>query len=229
MKKRLFSILLCSVLLLSLVMAVRADSTPTSGKLNVRVRQTGTNNGVYQAIVYIYQVASVSDNRYVLTPTFASSGFDVTAIGEMTAAVSEAEAKKLASFVTANSIRYTNAKKTNSSGNVNFDPVNLGLYLVVEDSNSTGYKNIAPFLISIPQKNGDAYVYDVVATPKMGTADRVTQPTTAPTTRPTTRPTTPSGALPKTGQLWWPVYVMVACGLTCFAVGWVRRKRGADE
>lgn len=34
----------------------------------------------------------------------------------------------------------------------------------------------------------------------------------------------PTGTLPQTGQLWWPVPILLIAGLTCFIVGWSGRK-----
>ena len=28
------------------------------------------------------------------------------------------------------------------------------------------------------------------------------------------------GSLPQTGQLWWPVPVLLIVGMTCFVIGW---------
>lgn len=56
-----------------------------------------------------------------------------------------------------------------------------------------------------------------------------TQPTT-PTKPGTTTPTTkPSPKLPNTGQLWWPVPVLLAVGLMCLAIGVVVRKNKKEE
>lgn len=40
---------------------------------------------------------------------------------------------------------------------------------------------------------------------------------------------TPPAYLPQTGQLWWPVPVMLAAGLLCILVGMVRRGGGSHE
>lgn len=51
-------------------------------------------------------------------------------------------------------------------------------------------------------------------------------------TTPTTpgKPTTPTKpTLPQTGQLWWPVPVLIAAGLLFVVIGLVRRRGAVDE
>lgn len=48
--------------------------------------------------------------------------------------------------------------------------------------------------------------------------------TSSSTSSPTT--STPSGRLPQTGQLWWPVPFLAILGIAFFAIGWVRRNSG---
>ena len=54
------------------------------------------------------------------------------------------------------------------SGEVDFDALPLGLYLVVQTEASHGYAAINPFVVSIPLKDGSSWIYDVDATPKVG-------------------------------------------------------------
>ena len=43
-------------------------------------------------------------------------------------------------------------------------------------------------------------------------------------------PTTPTKpTLPQTGQLWWPVPVLIAAGLLFVVIGLLRRRGAADE
>ena len=46
---------------------------------------------------------------------------------------------------------------------------------------------------------------------------------------PTTKPTKPGDKLPQTGQLWWPVYALVATGLLCLVIGVLCRRGGKHE
>ena len=42
-------------------------------------------------------------------------------------------------------------------------------------------------------------------------------------------PKPPSGKLPQTGLLWWPVPLLAGGGMALFAIGWLRRRRDEDE
>ena len=39
------------------------------------------------------------------------------------------------------------------------------------------------------------------------------------------RPPRPSGKLPQTGLLWWPVPLLAGAGMVLFILGWLRRRR----
>lgn len=54
-------------------------------------------------------------------------------------------------------------------GTADFEKLPQGLYLVVQTEASHGYQAINPFLVSIPLKDGKDWIYDVDATPKVGT------------------------------------------------------------
>ena len=77
-------------------------------------------------------------------------------------------------------------------------------WAVVEKSVPDGYATTV-------ERDGDAFV--ITNTPAAS----------APT------PSTPGGEkLPQTGQLWWPVPVLLALGLLCLAIGVFRRTSGSD-
>lgn len=57
-------------------------------------------------------------------------------------------------------------KITNKSGEVIFDELELGLYLVKQTNKINGYSNIEPFLIIIPKEENNKWIYDIKANPK---------------------------------------------------------------
>lgn len=61
-----------------------------------------------------------------------------------------------------------------------------------------------------------------VSNPTITTTSTPNPSTTASTTK-------PSELLPNTGQLWWPVPVLVLAGFMMFGIGFAARKRGDDE
>ncbi len=106
-------------------------------------------------------------------------------------------------------------------GKAVFPDLTAGLYLVTQEDAGEGFSPISPFLISLPRWENEAYVYDLVAQPKVAPEPLPTEPSQP--TEPT-EPTEPPGPeLPQTGMLNWPVPVMAAAGLTLFALGWYLR------
>lgn len=111
-----------------------------------------------------------------------------------------------------------------AAGQAVFTELKTGLYVVSQSSGeeTPGYSAIDAFLISLPQRQNGAYVYDLTAEPKVPVETAPTEPT--PPTEPTepTPPTEPEDPpnLPQTGQLNWPIPLMAVLGLALFALGW---------
>lgn len=108
-------------------------------------------------------------------------------------------------------------------GQAVFGHLQTGIYVVSQSDgqNIPGYEAISPFLVSLPQWQNDIYVYDLVASPKVSvkpldepTQSFTTEPNTPDTTTPADKPW-----LPQTGQLNWPVPVMIVSGLSLFVIG----------
>ena len=55
-----------------------------------------------------------------------------------------------------------------NDGNVVFDDLELGLYLVVQTKASNGYKPVNSFLVSLPMAEDGQWNYEVDASPKVG-------------------------------------------------------------
>jgi len=76
-------------------------------------------------------------------------------------------------------------------GYADFAKLPQGLYLVVQTKASHGYEAIKPFLVSIPMPDGDNWIYDVDATPKVGATIPETPDTPDTPDVPDTPPDTP--------------------------------------
>lgn len=112
-------------------------------------------------------------------------------------------------------------------GTAVFQNLKPGLYLIIQDTPADGFSPLAPFLVSVPYNDDGEYIYDVTANVK-SELER-TPETTEPTTEPT-KPTTPPGPnLPQTGQLNWPIPVLVVLGLGLFSLGWMLRSKGKTD
>ena len=116
------------------------------------------------------------------------------------------------------------AKKVNADqtaaiqdGKAEFSGLRSGLYLIVMPKADKTGASITPFLISVPDKDGN---YAITAKPK----PEIKAPTQ--TVTPTPTPKVPGKPkLPQTGQLWWPVLLMAGAGIILVCGGmWLRRR-----
>lgn len=111
-------------------------------------------------------------------------------------------------------------------GEARAESLAAGLYLVCQSEKQAGkgFNPIAPFLISLPRWENDHYVYEVEANPKIPLKPEPTE-----TTKPTSGSSSGNTKLPQTGQLWWPVPVLLCMGLVCIIIGLIRRREEQDE
>ena len=111
------------------------------------------------------------------------------------------------------------SQETDANGQVSFDGLEVGLYLVMQDARGEGENRyfLSPFLISIPYRNADgSLAYDITADAKpIGVYKEQVPPPPAPTPK----------KIPQTGQLWWPVPMLGAAGVLFVVMGMVRRSR----
>lgn len=161
----------------------------------------------------IYTVASVllddADQSFDITGGKFADQSIVADIPSMTSEDLAANNSKIASAL-AKVASSVSPDKTASigSGKASFKGLKPGLYLVVQTKKSDKKATINPFLISIPDAEGN---FNLTAQPKAGA--------TAPP------PETPP-ELPKTGQLWWPVALLAGAGILVLLIGLYRRKIG---
>ncbi len=119
---------------------------------------------------------------------------------------SEVIAQNYAEFVKRNSIDGVK-KQVGAFGAAIFTDLSTGLYLVIQEDSADGYTAASPFLISLPIRSEDGWLYEVDATPKMDFE------------RAPTPPSEPD--IPQTGQLKWPIPVLAVLGIAVFTLGWV--------
>jgi hypothetical protein len=94
----------------------------------------------------------------------------------------------------------------------------VGLYLAFQnEADATkGYSALQPFFISVPQLQGDTYVLDIIARPKVPLKPAPPPPPPPP----------PPPEIPPTGQLNWPVPVMASLGGLLLVLGLILCARG---
>lgn len=208
MKRRILSALCCALLCSVMIMTAFAVEVPDYDRRGtISVTMTYQEKAVAGGNLTIYRVADVvrDDGSYLFeyTADFAECEIPVEELS------SSRIADELAKIAKKKSIKGI-TKTINSKGQITFSDVEIGLYLVVQSKAAPGYSAVTPFLVSVPRRENERYIYDVDATPKMDVEPQPTKPTS----------TTPSGRLPQTGQLSWPVPVMLIVGLLFLVGGW---------
>lgn len=213
--KRLFALFLTILMLCIFNITTLADNVldlSQNGSINIELRQGELL--LSGGTLTLYRVGAVQElngnYKFVLTNEFAGSEESLDDVE------SAQLAEKLNQYAKEHSLNGT-TKEIGKDGKVAFDNLELGLYLLMQEKATDGYEKIAPFLVTVPIKENGSYLYDVDASPKieLKKADQPTPPTPS-------IPSTPSiPNLPQTGQLNWPIPVLVILGLGFFSVGWV--------
>lgn len=161
----------------------------------------------------LYRVGDVTENNgdfiFSMKP-------EIDCQVDMEALQSEETAQAVSACVQQNHISGKTVTVGNN-GTAVFEDLTVGLYLVRQETAAEGFSPIKPFLISLPQWDGEHYSYAVTAAAK-------TEPHKEPA--PPDEPNTPYGPkLPQTGQLNWPVPVLLVLGGVLLFTGIVMRKK----
>lgn len=222
--KRVITLLVVVALLCSFSATVFAHDVPDMTKAGMikLTMQTANGTTVSGGTLTLYRVGEVYENdgnySFKLTGSFVNCGLSLEDIQ------SDKLAADFAAYVAKQSISGT-TQTIAQDGTVTFANLELGLYLLVQNTAASGYNKAEPFLVSVPMNEAGTYVYEVNATPKVEVEKAPT-----PTTPTPTKPNKPS--LPQTGQLNWPIPILVVSGLALFCLGWAlrfRKKRGNEQ
>lgn len=216
MGKKLFALLLLLALSLGLCMQVQAAEQPNPDRLcSITFVMDFDGMPLEGGSLTLYQVGEMnhSGNGFVPVEPLLQ---DISNLNNLQASGLAEELNELAithglSPLTAPIV----------AGQAVFTELKPGLYVVSQRSGeeTPGYSAINLFLISLPQWQAGAYVYDLTAAPKVPVETAPTEPTEPSEPAPPTEPgDTPS--LPQTGQLNWPIPLMAVLGLALFALGW---------
>lgn len=220
MKKRILSALCCILLFSALPLGALAREVPDYDRLgSISVTMTYQGEPVSGGSLLLYRVADVAENNgdYFFRYVEALADCDIP-LTDLTAQVAE----DLAEVVEDQGLRGSVAQ-ISKIGQATFDGLEIGLYLLVQKKAASGYNDVAPFLVAVPNRENETYVYDVNASPKVDLEPAPTTETTA-----TTATTIPS-KLPQTGQNNWPVPVMLAAGLLFVLCGCWLHISGKDK
>lgn len=109
-----------------------------------------------------------------------------------------------------------------------------GVYLVSQTTPFEGYEPLLPTLISIPMRSAGEWTLELKPVPKLEPIPEInTEPTesteaTVPTQPSTTEPETPP-EIPKTGQINWPIPMLLMGGCFLILLGICLRKENHHE
>lgn len=210
--RRKYCLIPLVLLILTLALPVSAHDVPDlSAQGTIAVTMEYRGEAVPGGSLTLYQVGTIveDDGNYYFSILSPYPGEGILTEEEVVDPETAEELAKYAKNQNMPGIR----QSLDDQGYTIFQYITPGLYLVVQDTAAKGYYPAAPFLVSLPGMEEGKYDYHVDASPKVSLEK-------APETRPpsTTKPTDPK--LPQTGQLNWPVPVLVSLGLALFAAGW---------
>lgn len=183
---------------------------------SITVTMTYEDEAVAGGTLTLYRVGDIAEDdgnySFDLSAEFAESGvslddLDATGLAEELAEYAEAAGVAGASY------------EVGSDGVMSATGLDLGLYLVVQTKAADGFEAVAPFLVSVPMYDEDAevYVYDVDATPKVGSLTEA--PVEEEPVTETPASSTTSSDLPSTGTPSWVVPILAAAGVGVLLVG----------
>lgn len=139
--------------------AMQPDYSKT-GSISVTI-QTVDKTPVSGGNLTFYEVAKAvvdnGDNFFVPTKAFADADVDLTNLESAGLAETLTDYAAGAEGITVS---------IGSDGTAKLSGLELGLYLLVQETPAEGYEAILPFLVTVPLWDGEALIYDVDATPK---------------------------------------------------------------
>lgn len=211
--KRMIIALLCVALLLALPSTVLANEIPQADRMgSLTLRMEWEGKPLDSGNLTLTRVGQIvwKDGGYDfdLIPELENPGVSLENLNDPElpgTLAKQAQEKKLDSITA-----------SVEGGKAYFPDLQTGLYVVTQSEACDGLKPINPFLISLPRWDGKTYVYDLTADPKMALETEPTEPTEPTPTKPT-EPDDPK--LPQTGQLNWPIPIMLSFGMIFLTVG----------
>lgn len=137
---------------------------PNTGSIHVNLYDSTNNKALSGGELTVYRVAEVQRKNGNLSFEYCGD-FDGCAIelGDLTDSTLAGQLQEYLSDNAEGTVREVDA-----NGNVNFDDLELGLYLVVQTKASKGYKPVNSFLVSLPMAEDGEWNYEVDASPKVG-------------------------------------------------------------
>lgn len=172
---RILSLVFCLVFLFG-SSCVFANEINLSQKCSLTLKYTKENKIFSDLEIKIYRIATFTDDLEFK----ADAPFDSYPV-RINGVTSQTEWNEVAStlrgYIEADGIIPYRVQKTDADGNVEFNDLDTGLYLIgglsvnADGTNYTFYDS----MMVLPSKDGDSYVYDVTAKPKSTQSEPSTQ------------------------------------------------------
>lgn len=163
MGRKILTFCLTALLMLSFASAVSAEEFDPhrTGAISVTLTEQYEKTPIAGAELSLHYIATVGINtdgqlNYIYTDAFA--GTDI-AIDDPDLAV------KLNGWLSENPVDGS-PLTTDATGTALWEDLPLGLYLVRQTNAVAGFAPCTPFLVTVPQVDGENYVYQVNASPK---------------------------------------------------------------
>ena len=163
MRRKVLTLCVTVLMILTCSLTVFAqDFDPgKTGSVSVTLTEQYDKDPIVGAELSVYYVATAHMNTngnlsYVYTDAFENSGIDID---------DPSLAIKLDAFVlehNVSSIKIT----TDENGTATCKDLSLGLYFIRQSGAVEGFAPCTPFMVTVPGKNAEGYVYDVNASPK---------------------------------------------------------------
>ena len=163
MIRKIITVCVTILLLLTCSHTVFAEDFDKSktGSVSVTLIEQKQNEPIVGAELSVYYVATVAINssgnlNYAFTDAFEDSEINID---------DPSIATKLDAFVLEHNVSSVKVT-TNENGTATCKDLALGLYFIRQTGAVEGFAPCTPFMVTLPGKNAEGYVYDVNASPK---------------------------------------------------------------
>lgn len=163
MARKILTIFLTVLWIATCVIPVSAEAFDPgkTGSVSVTLASQPEKTPVTGAELSLYSIAAAESNpdgmlAYIFTADFAGLGL----------ALDDPElAAKLDTYLSENEVPAATLR-TDAAGTAVWENLPLGLYFIRQTNTVEGFAPCTPFLVTVPMKNEDGYVYAVNASPK---------------------------------------------------------------
>ena len=220
-QKKIMAMLMMAMLVLMGVCPSPASADNEVGRVLLTPICMNDGKTVKGTAFAIYRVADFNAGKFTVVD--ALKGADI----DWSQWQTEKQAEKMATEVKRRHVPVAAQATAQADGTVVFDGAAKGLYLVVQTKTAKGMTSALPFAVSVPMQTqaGGEWCYEVSAQPKVEIEQKPQVPSKPEVPLKPSTPTTPPAkpSLPdlfQTGQLFWPIPLLVVGGCVAIGCGW---------